>query len=173
MNNFAPVLPKARTEKLIIKELPDETLVYDLETDKAHCLNQTAALIWKSCDGNQGVDEIGESVERQLGLKVNPDVVWLALSQLEKFRLLEQSTPRPAHLAGLSRRQAIGALGLAAAAIPLITSIVVPVAVQAQSCGSPTNRPDDCACTASSQCATGCCRSTAGNTCKPGVGNCI
>jgi hypothetical protein len=32
--------PTARKDQLIVKELDDETLVYDLERDEAHCLNQ-------------------------------------------------------------------------------------------------------------------------------------
>jgi len=41
-------LPRARKDGLVIKELVNETLVYDLERDEAHCLNQTAALVWKT-----------------------------------------------------------------------------------------------------------------------------
>ncbi len=33
--------PSARRKDLIIEELPDEVLVYDLNTDRAHCLNKT------------------------------------------------------------------------------------------------------------------------------------
>ncbi|HJZ82776.1 MAG TPA: PqqD family peptide modification chaperone [Pyrinomonadaceae bacterium] len=44
-------LPRARSENLVIRELDDETLVYDMERDEAHCLNQTAALVWQRCDG--------------------------------------------------------------------------------------------------------------------------
>ncbi|MDQ5844969.1 MAG: PqqD family protein, partial [Acidobacteriota bacterium] len=51
-------LPLARQSSLIVKELEDETLVYDQETDQAHCLNETAALVWKNCDGRNSVNEI-------------------------------------------------------------------------------------------------------------------
>ena len=40
-------LPRARKDGLVIKELVNETLVYDLERDEAQCLNQTAPLVWK------------------------------------------------------------------------------------------------------------------------------
>ena len=44
MKNDRPEqLPKARTEQLIVKEVDGEVLVYDLTTDRAHCLNDTAA----------------------------------------------------------------------------------------------------------------------------------
>jgi hypothetical protein len=44
-------LPQARTEGLTVRELAEETLVYDKERHKAHCLNRTAACVWKHCDG--------------------------------------------------------------------------------------------------------------------------
>ena len=47
------VSPVARTESLIVKEVDGETLVYDLTTDKAHCLNDTATRVWKNCDGRK------------------------------------------------------------------------------------------------------------------------
>src|SRR6266571_4556339 len=36
--------PLARKEGLVVKEVSGEVLLYDLDRDKAHCLNQTAAL---------------------------------------------------------------------------------------------------------------------------------
>jgi hypothetical protein len=167
-------LPKARTEKLIIKELPDETLVYDLEQDKAHCLNHTAGLVWKHCDGKASVDEIAKSVGAKTHTVVDDRIVWLALDQLEEFRLLEKAAHAPSHLKGMSRRQMIAAVGVAATAIPLITSIVVPHAAQAQTCPAAPPFPDDCPCTTSAQCLTGCCRVVAGSQiCKAGVGGCL
>ncbi len=50
-------VPIARKEGLVIQEMPEEVLVYDLDTNKAHCLNQTAAFVWKSCDGRNSVAE--------------------------------------------------------------------------------------------------------------------
>ncbi len=47
-------LPRARKEGLLIQELPEEVLVFDLSTAKAHCLNHTAALVWRRCDGKKG-----------------------------------------------------------------------------------------------------------------------
>lgn len=51
-------LPQARTDDLVINELSDEVLVYDLQRDKAHCLNAAAASVWKQCDGRTTVAEI-------------------------------------------------------------------------------------------------------------------
>ena len=38
--------PIARHAGLVIQEMPDEVLVYDMDSNKAHCLNETGSL-WK------------------------------------------------------------------------------------------------------------------------------
>ena len=55
------LLPKARQDKLIVRELPNETLLYDHVSAKAHCLNQTAGLVRKHCDGQTTVGELAVS----------------------------------------------------------------------------------------------------------------
>lgn len=144
--------PLARQASLIVKELPDETLVYDLETDKAHCLNATAARVWKSCDGRTSLKEIARRLGAKLDSPVNEDFVWLALDQLEKFKLLEKAPAKPAHLSGMTRRQMVTRLGIAALALPAIVSIVSPTA-QAQGSGLP---PAVC-CTNPNQCISNNC----------------
>jgi hypothetical protein len=37
-----PTMPRAREAGFIVRELEDETLVYDADTDRAHCLNQNS-----------------------------------------------------------------------------------------------------------------------------------
>lgn len=142
MNDVRPaIMPKAREDRLIIKDLPDETLVYDLDTDEAHCLNSTAALVWKNCDGERSVDEIMLSLEQETGMAADEGVIWLALDELERFKLLDSAPTKPMALAGMSRRQLIRALGVAGIALPAIVSIVSPVAVDAQSCVAGLNSP--------------------------------
>ena len=58
--------PHARKEGLVVKELPDELLVYDLERHRAHCLNPTAALVWKHSDGQTSVEEIATLLHAEL-----------------------------------------------------------------------------------------------------------
>lgn len=137
-------LPQARKDRLIVKELPDETLVYDLADEKAHCLNQTAAFVWKNCDGETSISEINASLTEKAGAPVDERVVWLALDQLEKFNLLTNVPIAPAVLQGVNRRQLIRTLGVAAVALPVIMSIAAPAALAQASglapgacCGSP------------------------------------
>lgn len=151
-------LPKARTEKLIIKEIDDEVLVYDLNSDKAHCLNHTAALVWQNCDGEKSVRDIEAVLSADAGKPIDENVVWLALEQLEKFNLLETTPMKPAHLAGLNRRQLVRTIGVAALALPMVISIATqPASAQASPCSQANGRPGGCPCNTNGQCASGNC----------------
>lgn len=120
--------PRARKEGLLVQELPDEVLVYDLERHKAHCLNPTAALIWKHCDGRTSVKEMARLLEKSLGMSVDEDVVWCALNQLEKDHLLGEQVSWPVGTERISRRTLIRRVGIAAVLLPLVTTIVAPTA---------------------------------------------
>jgi len=169
------VSPVARTESLIVKEVDGETLVYDLKTDKAHCLNETAARVWKNCDGHTSVSKIAEVLSRESNSSVKDEVVWLALDQLEKFKLLEEAPAKPPFLAGMTRRQMVARLGIAAVALPAIISIAAPMA-QAQGSVLPLgfccNNPNQCCSNCCQQLPSSCCNSptdcsSSGKQCAP------
>ena len=131
-------LPRRRADGLVIHDLPDEVLVYDRERDQAHCLNQTAALVWRACDGTRTPAEIARRLTATLDQSVSEDLVLLALDQLDKFELLEASGPAFGHFSALTRRQMVRTLGIAAAvAVPVVTSIVAPTPAQAATCIAP------------------------------------
>lgn len=139
MNRTPPAhLPRMREHGLVIDDLPDEVLVYDLENHEAHCLNRTAALVWRCCDGKSNADDIARRLTAELDTPFSSDLVLVALGQLENKKLLQLQSPLPAQFAVLSRRQLVRRLGLATAiAVPLVTSIVAPTAVQASTCTPP------------------------------------
>ena len=152
-------LPNARKENLIIKELDDETLVYDRENDQAHCLNSTAARVWQLCNGQRSLTEIAQFLAEQTETKADDRIVWLALDQLQKFNLLDVAAQAPVHLAGLNRRQLVRNVGLAALALPVIMSIAAPTPAQTASqcaCVLPNCRPDGCPCAGNVNCVHKC-----------------
>lgn len=154
MNN--PQFPSARKSGLVVQDMPDELLVYDLESDKAHCLNRSAAFVWKSCDGKTSISDIARLLEAQSGDKVSEDFVWLAIDQLSENSLLE-SEVRP-NFAGRSRREVIKKIGLASViAVPIIASLVAPKSALANA---------SCSCSTSGDCLAvpGC-----GTTCNNGT----
>ncbi len=150
----------ARKEGLVIQEMPDEVLVFDLETNKAHCLNETAAFVWKACDGKNSVADITKLFGNKSGTSVPEDLVWLALDQLKKENLIENKDEIIVDYNGMSRREVIRKVGLASVvALPLISSLVAPTAASAQTpnCSGGTHRPNGCACGSPNQCASGIC----------------
>jgi len=155
--------PRLRADGLVIHELPDELLVYDKVRDQAHCLNQSAALVWRACDGQCAPSEIARKLTTQLAVAVPEDLVLLTLVQLEDIHLLEQPETLAPSFAGMSRRQMARSLGLGAAvALPVITSILVPTPAQAATCLAP-GQP----CSPVTLCCTSC------NPTAPGGPKCI
>lgn len=148
--------PIARKTGLVVQEVPDEVLVYDLQSNKAHCLNKSAALVWRSCDGTNTVADIAKLVESHAGDQVTEDFVWLAIDQLSENDLLEQQIVTD--FRGQSRREAIKKIGLASmVAIPVIASLVAPqsaLAAQSCNCNNPTQcqQPANATCPSTTTC---------------------
>jgi hypothetical protein len=165
------LMPLARTERLIIEELPGEVLVLDLDDNKAHCLNPTSALVWRCCDGMTTVAEVARRLSRELNAPADEEVVGLALAQLDRHRLLKRPAARtsPARRS-VSRRELILKYAPAALALPAVMSIVTPSAAQLGSL-----RPLGAACSlgiqcASSYCCCGACTATPCPIIDPGGG---
>jgi hypothetical protein len=147
-------MPQARNSGLIVKEVDSEILIYDQDNNKAHCLNQTAAKVWKYCDGETTVADACIALSRELETPVDETVVSLAVDQFSADHLLEVKAGMPAFMIpGLSRRQMVRTLGLAAAvAVPMVTSILAPTPAQAATCF-----PSGGTCTSSADCCSGLC----------------
>ncbi|HVE59119.1 MAG TPA: PqqD family protein, partial [Pyrinomonadaceae bacterium] len=123
-NDFTP---KSRKDNLVVQELDGEVLIYDLNKNKAVCLNQTSALVWQACDGSRTIADISDAVGKQLNSQVNEDIIWLALDQLSKENLVEKQTVSNDKFKGLSRREVIKKVGLGTMiALPIVTSLVAP-----------------------------------------------
>jgi hypothetical protein len=120
-------LPKAKTERLIVREIDGETLVYDRGHDVASCLSEFAGQVLRECDGDTSVAEIAAA------LGEDEPAVWLALHQSTKAQLLTEAIAFPPDMsAAKSRREVAGRLGFGAAAF--VTSIVAPMPAQAAGC---------------------------------------
>ena len=159
MNNSQ--IPMARHEGLVVQEMPEEVLVYDTNANKAHCLNQTAALVWKACDGKNSVSDIVNNLEKEFNAPVPEDLVWLAIDQLSKDNLLESEVKTK--FEGVSRREVIKKIGFASlVALPVIGMLSFPQAALAVGCA--VSRAGTCGGCASGQI---CCASGGTGTCQP------
>jgi hypothetical protein len=127
-------LPKARKKDLLVEAIDDEVLVYDLRNSRAHCLNKNAAFVWESCDGRTPIPQLRVKLEKQVGAKKCEELLHVALKQLSSADLLQKRMPSLGERPSLSRRELIRRIGIAAASIPAVTSILVPTAQAAGSC---------------------------------------
>jgi len=147
---------RARKEGLLVHPLADEVLVYDLVSHKAHCLNLTAAIVWKHCDGTHSVASLAGIVRRELDTIFDEQIVWLAIRQLDQARLLDQRIGVHQGAPKITRREIIKRVGLAASvSLPLISSIVSPTPAQAATCVAKGG-----ACTSSLQCCSKVCNTS-------------
>lgn len=166
---MTPNLPLSKKNNLVVQEIDNELLIYDLTENKAFCLNQTSGLVWQFCDGINSIEKISEFVSKKLNSPVNEDFIWLALEQLKKERLLVTEVETPAHFKGVSRRQVIKNIGLGTlVALPIVASLAAPTSVFAASCGPITNGNADGGGTAAMTGFNQMCISCCGN----GLGTC-
>lgn len=118
--------PIARSHHLVVEELGDELLVYDLRQNRAHSLGASAARVWRACDGETSVDSLASKAG------VDADTVARALTELSKCELLDGGAAQPTN--GYTRRDAgvkVAKMGAALAAVPLIVSVAAPAAAMA------------------------------------------
>ena len=124
------LMPRARQVSLVVEELPDETLVYDLKRHKARCLNRTSALVWRRCDGRTTVAEMAELLERELKIPAEEAVVWMALDRLDRAHLLEERLTLPGKTR-YTRREMLRTLRRVAGIsllLPVVESVRAPLA---------------------------------------------
>lgn len=133
--------PKARDENLVVQELPTETLIYDLKTNEAHCLNETAARVWKYCDGKTPVTDMAKLLERSFGNPVEEDIVRLAVNLLDQKNLLSEKNRFDLP----NRRDVIKKIGLASmVALPIVATLTAPTSVFAATANCACVNPGDC-----------------------------
>lgn len=143
-------LPKSRTQDMVVRKLADETLVYNRSTLEASCLNSLAAEVWERCDGATSPSAIAAAISSARSESVEESAVWAVLERLSNSNLLEHPVAVPTFIDGrTSRRGALRAIGLGAAAVPAVTTIVLPSMAEAASCvpsGGPCdlNNPGAC-----------------------------
>lgn len=149
--------PVAKTDELLSTRLSSgEVVVFDRKRNRAHALNPAAATIWHGCDGRRTAADLAELLSRETGAEPDAEVVRLSLAELEKLELLERPAGGPRYSDRVTRREAFVRAGTkaaaAAAALPIIATVLAPTSASASSC-----RQTGVSCTAGSQCCSGVC----------------
>lgn len=104
----------------------NETLVYDLITNKAYCLNETSAEVFNACGNKETFDHLKSKHN------FTDDLIYLSLDELKKNNLLEGEYNSP--FIRMNRREVIRKVSFASMiALPVISSLVAPQALNAAS----------------------------------------
>jgi hypothetical protein len=125
--------PVARHDNLLTQEVGNELVIYDQARHRVHRLNETAARIWRGCDGKTSVADLATRLPQS---ESSEDVVWMALEKLGKAKLLEARVEAPAAVRDQSRRDWMRRAALAGGAVallPVISSMTAPTPVMADS----------------------------------------
>lgn len=122
MNN-----PQIRTDKILVQELLDETLIYDSKIDKVYCLNHSLSAVWNACDGKRSFNDLRSEVSAKLRYDVTDEFILLSLKYLGEHNLLTEFDGNRPEYSAMSRRNLIKKAGLATMiALPVITMIIAP-----------------------------------------------
>jgi hypothetical protein len=170
-----PKFPKARDdEDIVVQEVFDEYMLYDLKRHKSHLLNPTAAKVWQWCDGTTPPLELSMKLSTTFGLPQDKadNVLWLTLDRLERAHLLEAKVKRPATYQKITRRQLLGLVGVGLLPVILSTTVALESAHASHAvchnctCAIAVCIPGESACDVSliCQCLTALACATAGGT---------
>ncbi len=161
--------PLARRADVLVRELSDELVVYDLGRHEAHCLNRTAAVVFRLADGTRTTGEIAAALGEEGDPAEREAVVRLALDQLAGLGLVDPGAGTVEEASAVhARREVLRRLGAGAALLlPAVVSTLAPTPAAAASCTSNcVGQPDGTPC----NCASGppCIGTCVGGTCTSG-----
>jgi hypothetical protein len=127
------LVPAARRENLVTKDVDGELLVYDRERDHLHQLNRVAAAVWRLCDGRRSLETLVLMAGAMIDVPLDERSVRIALTKLDDAALLETPLAPEIRLAGMDRRRFLKRSAIGAGALPVIVSMSAPTAAAAAS----------------------------------------
>ncbi len=113
---------------LIANRLGDELVVFNPETNRAHCLNGVAVSVWDACEKHLECIDAEQELHRR-GDEDPGSTIESVLAQFDELGLIDRQAEAPD---SIGRRALVKALVVGA-----ITTIVVPTPAMAQSCIDP------------------------------------
>lgn len=148
----------ARKDGLLVTRVGDETVIYDIESSKASCLNGLMTAIWEAIDEETNI-EVLINILRDRGYPdVNEEIVYMAVHDLVQAGLVENCSEIAIYKENLSRREMIQLIGKRSVVVlPVVSTIIMQPAIAQVSCAA-KHEP----CTFDSDCCVGPCQSQQG-----------
>lgn len=163
-------LPRIRPG-LLRHSLDEQVLVYDTSKDQVHLLDPTTAIVLELLEqGGWTREGITVEIADRTGVPRNPAFLSLAIEELRRTGLLDETTEKVVAMGELTRRDVVKGLAMSGAAAVLLPAIATVTATRgmAQTIGTTASCG---ACTVDNDCAppNTCISGTGGNRCSGGV----
>lgn len=81
-----------KNENLLLREVENETFLYDPSSDLIHVLNKTALQVWKLCNGKYSSEDIIQLIARQYQIpsqQIESGILRI-ISKFEQLRLIKK-----------------------------------------------------------------------------------
>lgn len=152
-------LPRALQDGVLATDLGDEVVLYDSKQHRGHCLNKSAAVVWRNLDGQKSMSDVVARLRQEIDASADENAVWVAVAELQQAELLEGAVKVPGGV--VSRRKLLAA---GAVVVPAVLSMTAPPAhaqVSAVGCSPPDTCatftcPGGCACVPTTEGTTVC-----------------
>jgi hypothetical protein len=127
---------KSKKDDMLVREVGDETVIYDRSSDKFLRLNAAASIAWRHCQEEKTLHQLAICIGEELGVPADETVAELAVQELLREGLLVNIEDNYQVTPGITRRAGMQhfAAGTAASMVlPLVVSMVAPNPAAAQS----------------------------------------
>jgi len=82
-----------KKEKIVIRDMGDEAVLYNPQTKAIHVLNKTSSMVWEYCDGKHSFEMIENKIMEKFDVSNVPDIkndIRETLNQFSQLGLIEQ-----------------------------------------------------------------------------------
>jgi hypothetical protein len=82
-----------KKEKIVIRDMGDEAVLYNPQTKAIHVLNKTSSMLWEYCDGKHSLEMIDNKILDRFDVSNAQDVkddIIETLNQFSQLGLIEQ-----------------------------------------------------------------------------------
>lgn len=82
-----------KKETIVMRDMGDETVLYNPETKAIHVLNKTSSMVWEYCDGKHSLEMIENKIIDKFDVSNVPyikDDIRETLNQFSQLGLIEQ-----------------------------------------------------------------------------------
>ena len=143
MRNVRKNFALARSERLLSEDVGAETVIFDEDSNQAHCLTPLASVVFACADGHTSSADLARVASSRLSEPVAEEQIQDALAQLDQRGLL--AAPGPIRISRRDMVRKSAAVGASAMAATLIFTVEPPMAQAATCDGTQT-------CSRNSQC---------------------